>query len=320
MNEYIPLLILLGIGIILGAIFFFAFSIDQNGWRTKVYPLIMAIMGGLAGLYLHFSSIDDPMNLPVSYMVLQGVFLLLGIFHFWFLYKKLFWSRRNSFDLENDSFLPELVYTLLVLVLATAGLFAAYGYFAGFPKMTNYWVVGILFLLPFLFIKSYDALNQIPHKDFSQKWVFTKDHIGEKNWDWVNEMWVHFEVKENLISERHNNGRNARFRISAPRKVPLREFYRLAIREYNRQGPDIMVQDLGFERVNQGQFWWLFSIKYLWNRPNTWFRKNRYLDPYSSPVNNEIRPTDIIIARRMGTKEAIENQEVFDDGIPMGEL
>lgn len=320
MTEYLPLLILLGIAIVLGALFFFAFSIDQNGWRTKIYPLVMTVVGGLAGLYLHFSSIDDPMDLPLHYMVLQGVFLLLGFFHIWFLYRKLFWSKRNSFDLENDSFLPELVYSLLVLALMTAGLFAAYGYFAGFPKMSNYWVVGIPLVLPFLFIKTYDTLNQIPHKDFSQKWVFTKEQIGEQNWDWVNEMWVHFEVKENLISERQNKGRNARFRISAPRKVPLREFYRLAIREYNRQGPDIMVQDLGFERVNQGQFWWLFSIKYLWNQPNTWFRKNRYLDPYSSAVANKIRSTDIILARRMRTKEAVVNQEVFDDGIPMGEL
>lgn len=255
------------------------------------------------------------MNLPNIYMALQGVFLVLGAAHLWWTYRKLFWSKRNAIQAENDSFWPELLFTLATFFLMSAGLLGAYGYFAGFDGTANYWPAGILFVVPFLFLKSYDFLNQIPQRDFSRKWEFTDERIGEDNWDWVNEIWVQFEVKESLAGERLKKGRSASFRIYAPRKVPLREIFRLAVREYNRKGPDISVQDLGFERENEGRFWWLFSIKFVWSRPGTWFRKIRYLDPYRSPVKNEIRPNDIVAARRMAATAVAEEED-----IPMGEL
>lgn len=314
MINLLPLLSLLGVSLVLLIIFMSVFKRDQNDWRTRLYLLFMILVGALAGLWFEYGSSAQGNALHIIYWALQGIFFIMGILHLWWMYQKLFWSKRDSFQAENDSFWPELVYTLTVLFLMTAALFSVC-YFSDFEKVFNYWAISISFVLPFFFLKSYDFLNQIPQRDFSQRWMFTDDRIGEENWDWVNEIWVQFEVRENLVSERLSKGRTASFRIYAPRRVPLREVFRLAVREYNRKGPEVSVQDLGFERENKDRFWWLFSIKFLWYRPNTWFRRVRYLDPYSSPVKNEIRHTDIVKARRMNLQVVIEEED-----IPMGEL
>ncbi|MBK7407692.1 MAG: hypothetical protein IPJ40_06175 [Saprospirales bacterium] len=94
--------------------------------------------------------------------------------------------------------------------------------------------------------------------------------------------------------------RKAKFRILAPRNAPLGEIFRLAVREYNKQGAQIVVQDLGFEPENQGHFWWLFSLKFVWNRPHTWFPNLRYLDPMDSALATPCAPV-IWSAHRIST-------------------
>lgn len=316
-SDFLPLLTMMGLGGMLGGVFMTLFSLDQNNLKTTLYPLVMTFFGFLIGIGLHFGSAGDPMNLPIIYIMLQFVVLFIGSLHLWWMYKKLFWSKRDSYQAERDSFSPEFTYTMYILVMMSAGMLGGYGYFGGFSKMVDYWAINILFVAPFLFIKSYDFLNQIPYRDFSKKWTFTKDRIDEDNWEWNNEMWVHFEVKETVEAERRKTGRTARFRILAPRKVPLREIYRLGVREYNKKAPQVVLQDLGFEAGNDGQFWWLFKVKSVWNRPNTWFRRVRYLDPFSSPVVNDMRPNDILIMYRMALKPGVE----LDYGeIAMGEM
>ncbi len=319
--HLLPLFLFGGIGIILLLVFMMAFKLDQNDRRTKLYIFFMLLLAALSGLGLYFGNQSTVLSLSSMYKILMAFFLLLGIFHFWFMYKKLFWSKRDTYSKEQDSFFPELVYTLSIPFLMSASLLAVYGYFAGFEKISNYWAISTLFIVPFLLAKSYDSLNQIPQRDFSRKWVFTTERIGEEKWNWVNKRWVYFTVKEDLKSEWQKKGRYVNFRIEVPRLVPIREIFRLAIREHNRRGHDVPIQDLGFEESNQDQFWWLFSVKSIWNRPSTWFRTIRYLDPYKSVVENELSPQDIILATRMSLKESTNFSSDYDeyDNIPMGE-
>jgi Type VI secretion system, TssN len=316
-SDFAPLLTLMGVGGVLGSVFALAFSLDQNNLKTTLYPIFATLMGMLLGVILHYGSVDDPMNLPWIYIGLQFLVLFLGSLHLWWMYKKLFWSKRDTYSKERDSFSPEFTYTMYIMVMMSAGMLAGYGYFSGFGKMANYWAINILFIAPFLFIKAYDFLNQVPYRDFAKKWTFTKDRIDEDNWEWNNEMWVHFEVRETVQAERLKKGRMSRFRILAPRRVPLREIYRLGVREYNKKAPQVVLQDLGFEIGNDGQFWWLFKVKTVWNRPNTWFRRVRYLDPFSSPVVNDMRPNDILIMYRMALTPGLE---LDYSEIAMGEM
>ena len=299
----------------------FGFNIDQNDKRTLLYILIMLILSASFGYVLYLFTKYYPEKLPSFYIVLQFIFLILGIFHVWFMYNKLFWSKRDIYDFKQDSLLPETIFTILIASLMCIITLALFGFLTDFSKITVYWALSISFLIPFLLLKSFDFLGQIPHRDFSQKWQFTNNPIKEDHWNWENEIWVNFELKEKWIRSRQEMNRSASFRIMAPRKVPIREIFRLAIREYNRKRPDIVVQDLGFEKEINGMFWWLFSIKFNWKQPGTWFRKPRYLDPYISPVANGIHPKDIILARRMSTEKAFDNKEDYFDGdVAMGEL
>jgi hypothetical protein len=62
----------------------------------------------------------------------------------------------------------------------------------------------------------------------------------------------------------------------------------------------------------------LFSIKFMWKKPNTWFRSIRYLDPMQATVEGELLPTDIVVARRMSFSS---DAGFADDGeIAMGEM
>lgn len=317
MDVFIPILSITALGLLAGGLFFFGFNLDQTDKRTFIYAIVALIVGLLLGglTYLvNRSSLDS----ALSYHILQLIFIGLGSFHAWFLYRKMFWSRRDSQLSDKDSFLPEFLYTLFTMLLMTAGFMLPLGYFyQNFEKATPFWSVSLLFIIPFFLAKTFDFLNQIPSKDYSQKWSFSKDRISEDDWDWANEMWINFEVRETLAAQRTGRGRYARFRILVPRQTPIREVYRLAVREYNRKSPEVVVQDLGFERGNDGRFWWLFSVKFIWNHPNTWFRGIRHLDPYDSVVANDLRAEDIITARR----KSFQNGEALDYGeVAMGEL
>jgi hypothetical protein len=253
------------------------------------------------------------------YSGLQATALLLGLFHVWWMYEKLFWSRRDSLSINNDSFLPEFVYTLFITLTLTAGILAGLMYFGKKDLAGLFWSSTALFLLPFLFLKTFDFLNQIPRRDFRIKWIFTTERINEDRWDWVNETWVYFEVREKWEPRSQMGNRLASFRILAPRQAPLGEVFRLGVREYNKKGPEILVQDLGFERENQGKFWWLFSIKFIWTRPHTWIRNIRFLDPHHPVVANDLRTGDVVYVRRMPLANAAAGQW-DDDDIAMGQV
>ncbi|MFZ2899009.1 MAG: TssN family type VI secretion system protein [Saprospiraceae bacterium] len=280
--------------------------------RTILFLLFFLPMGGLLGLLFFWLNKKDIMSLGDSYLLGQAVVLLLGIFHLWFMYDKLLWSKRNGFVRSQDSFFPEALYTLLASLALTAGCLAVMFYFTK-EVAVIFWSVGAIFLMPFLFLKTFDFLQQIPLKDYKVKWFFSRKLIGENDWNWSNEMWISFEVKESW--NKPGIHRSASFRILAPRHIPLGEIFRLAVREYNKQGNKIVVQDLGFEPDNQDRFWWLFSLKFRWNKPHTWFPNFRYLDPNDSALANALRPGDLVKARRIST-----GNNKSDEIIPTGQI
>ena len=53
------------------------------------------------------------MSLSNSYLLMQGIMLLLGIGFIPLLYNKLFWTKRNAYDRTQDSFFPEALYVFL---------------------------------------------------------------------------------------------------------------------------------------------------------------------------------------------------------------
>jgi hypothetical protein len=88
------------------------------------------------------------MTWDTVFTLLQLSFLLLDVFHVWYLYKRLFWSNRDPFRPELDSFLPELIYTICVMFFASLGVVLVSAYFVGLKSHAgNYWAVSELFML-----------------------------------------------------------------------------------------------------------------------------------------------------------------------------
>ncbi len=294
--------------------FFMGFQREQNDRKTMLYVLVILLLGALFGGLIFWLNQSQAMNLEHSYTLTQVIVSLLGIFHVWWLYNRLFWSKRDSLSWERDSFLLELLFTLLLMLALSIGILGVL-YFTNKAISELYWSAGIAFMVPFLFVKSFDFLSQIPTKAYRIEWYFTKQLINENDWDWSNEMWLDFEVKESW--NKPGMKRTAAFRILAPRHVPLGEVYRLAVREYNRKGPDIVVQDLGIEPENEKRFWWLFSLKFVWSRPHTWLPNIRCLNPYEKVLTNALRPSDIVLARRVANKNFVLDE---DEEIAIGEI
>lgn len=292
-------------------VFFLGFNKGQKDRRSILFLILALVLGGLLGLLVYWFDKKGIMELSAGYLLAQIIFLVLGILFPWLLYNKLFWTKRDGFIRAQDSFLPEFVYTLLTGLALSLGMILVLFYLMK-VGINMYWGVGVVFLVPFLFLKTLDFLRQIPLKDFKVKWAFSQRLINENEWNWSNEMWISFEVRESWNKPGIN--RNAKFRILAPRNAPLGEIFRLAIREYNKQGKKIVVQDLGFESENTGLFWWLFSLKTVWNRPHTWFPNLRYLDPGDSALANALRPGDLVKVRRISTGKVRQSDEFIAVG------
>lgn len=276
--------------------------------RTWIYIALFFLLGILLGALVHLLNSPKGSNWRYSqiYFLFQLVFLALGILNAWLLYSKLFWSYRDTSRADRDSFWTEGLFTFTTATLSVVALITTFTLISdksiadqNRPDLVFGGLI-IVFIVPFLILKGYDFLNQIPTRNFDVKWTYpTHTPLEPNRWIWEHRTWVNFEVAESLENEGKWRIKPARFSVETPREQSLEDVYRLALREHHERGPAIPVQDLGYERSRQGDFWWLFKIKFIFWRPNTWFRKNRFLDPYTSVVQNDIRQGDVVKAQRM---------------------
>ena len=286
-----------GLAILAGGIFFLSSQRGQNDFRTFLYLALSALWSLMLGIAVWYLRDADLMPLQDSFVAVALLVTGTGTFHLWWMYDKLFWARRNPFVWADDSFLLEMLFTLLTAALVSGCIVAVLAFFGEWAVAEIIWPTGLFFLIPFLFLKSRDFLSQVPPREYRVKWEFSPRRINEADWPWHNETWVYFEARETW----HKPGMNrpAKFRILAPRHVPLGEVFRLGARQYNYKGPQVVLQDLGFEPENAGAFWWLFSLKFIWDRPHTWLPASRLLNPMLSPLQNGLRPHDVVLARRV---------------------
>lgn len=286
-----------GLAILSGGVFFLAFNRGQNDFRTFLYLILILLWSLALGASTWYLGEENLLPLQDSCLAVGLTIVLTGTFHLWWMYDKLFWARRNPFVWADDSFLPELLFTFLVAALLIGGITSTLALMGQPTVVEAIWPAGLGFLIPLLFLKSRDFLHQVPAREYRVKWEFSPRRIGEEGWPWQNEMWVYFEASETWHKPGMN--RTAKFRILAPRHVPLGEVFRLGVRHYNTNGAQVSLQDLGFEPENEGRFWWLFSLKFIWARPHTWFPANRLLSPLLSPLQNGLRPHDVVLVRRI---------------------
>jgi hypothetical protein len=236
------------------------------------------------------------------------VLLILGILQIWSLYRQT-WIVRNKFDKTKDSLVVELSFTMVLAFLCSVCYVLsprALGFFKLGKAMpdTGLWDAPLYFLLPFLVFKLADWASQIPFRTVEAPWFSPLETVNPEHWPWRDLTRVDFQIAESLLEEYTLFGRKSVPWIEVPRESPLGKVFNLTMDERRKKQGVRTIQDIGNEYDGAPKFWWIFSIKFIWWRPSTWFRRPRYLNPNFTIAKNQILNGDIVKARRISAENA----------------
>lgn len=270
----------------------------QLGKYVAIHKLALILASFGAGFLAFFFLKDSPHQYWASRLSL----LFLGLLHTWAMYSQS-WVKRDKYDYEKDSFLPEFLFTLLQALIASACFTISPQLFGVVERPVDVslplWDAPLAFMAPFLVLKIGDYASQIPFRAVENPWVYPIEPVNPENWPMRNLMQVNFQVRRSLVEEYHLFRRAAFPWIEAPKEIPLGDIFRLVMQERRRRPDLLTIQDMGDEYGGDPKFWWLFSIKKKWWDPGTWYRSPRYLNPDQSVTANKVQKNDIIIARRI---------------------
>ncbi len=293
----LPLILLL-ITLLSSSVVLFLYTGGKFDKKTLKYAGVMAALGAVTGaigwVLLQHAEI------PLFYVFLLGLvlFLVIGSFHTVTLYD-LFWASRDPGSWKKDSLAKEAGFTggLAAVMLLLFAL--VFGYLTQkWEVAASMWALLLAFPLPFILLKAFDFMLQVPRPEFDKKWFYEIFPFDETQWKRENLVSVGFVVADSQANEQKWFPKKARFSIVIPKDQELRLIYRLALREYHQKNPSVPVQELGYEH-NPPAFWWLFKIPFVLWKPRTWRRLPRYLDPYESIANNHLQNGDFITVKRM---------------------
>ena len=265
------------------------------GWQKIGLMILTFCFSWLLFRYLR----ESPHFIYVGRLVILG----LAILDTWVMYKLRF-SKRDAFDPEEDSFWLEFLFTLL------HGFIAAL-MFATAPQITNlvdirevdvsyaWWDIPLIFIIPYLCVKLLDFASQTPYKEVENRWLYPMEVVVIDQARWQDFIQVNFKIKDGMRKEYKFLTMNEKPWIQVPRKFLLGDAFRLNMQERRKDAKLKVINDIGNEHGGSHRFWWIFRKARVWWNPLTWFRNRRYLNPDYSIEANDVRPYDVIIARRI---------------------
>jgi Type VI secretion system, TssN len=258
--------------------------VKRSNWYLLTNALLCALLG-LTGLLARQPADVQP---PVHFILLQLMFLGLGILHTWLLFKVLPWADRKILKLE-------FLFTGLLVFSGGLVFFTVFHLFekaaqTGQESFVNNQVSSILlFPMPLLVLKIFDAWLTIP-KQVVKAWDFP---IGTPpiailpgNLMRIT-VWVTVKFKSNEIEK---------FDTLAPKDTTLGEVFYYLMHRHNFD-PRKRNRKIEIAENNSRHkiFKWLFfkEIK-RW-----WWISNKYFNPEMPLGKLDIENGDIIIAGRV---------------------
>jgi len=244
---------------------------------TILYLLVTALCFGIAGL-TGFFVIGD--SLWDFYVLLQVLFLAIGILHALLLYKLLKWTDKTRF-------VWEFIFSIATACLGSVFFLLVYHFLLDvhvlpFTMLTaNIW-----FFVPFLFLQAMTRYRMIPARVF-RKWHYP---VGKEINDPLDSELVSLLVISFVFHKNQNDPEITTFRAKAPANMEFGRLFYYFVNDYNdrhREGP---IEFLDTERHPHG---WVFHLK-----PG-FFRRRRYIDPDHVIKANHIRENSVIICQRV---------------------
>lgn len=280
LNPIIPLVLVAVVAVVLGLFFFL--NKGQARISMKIFLVYLAVAllcFSLQGL-LGFIKIENA--LPY-FLMLQSLFLVLGISHCTALY------LLNS-ESQRLSFWHEFVFTMLLGIFGMVIFYFIFG-LTSRSEFTVYFLSGFFFFfIPFFILKAFDYLIAIPSPEYPMFYPVSKE-FEEATEEDIDDRFI-ILLKFNL--ERADGSESF---ITPTYKSPLRaifgEHFSRFLYDYNDANPSKQIQ----YQDNYGQpVGWNFYVK-----PKRWFHSPRYIDPNLTINENDLKDSDIIICERIKT-------------------
>ena len=280
----IPLLfLLLGVVFLMGLNYIKKKDRSYNKKGTVYYLLILSLLMGLMG----FLSLMGHGTLLSAFLIAQGLFLVLGIFHTWVLFGWFGWAT-------GESFLPEFLFTLAAACFGIFGFLTFYNlidHLLGFQRELSFDLLpGMLwFPIPFLVLKTYHYLMLIPGRMY-HAWVFPSGPPPQLNLQRdsnIMHVFLSLQAKSDHVGE---DGVVQRSRL--PLDARIGDFFHNFINDFNRENPRHPIAHLNQDHDGNPLGWVFYSKRSPRNIRKT------YLDPEGFGIQ-DIREGDYLFAQRV---------------------
>ncbi|MFN8344199.1 MAG: TssN family type VI secretion system protein [Spirosomataceae bacterium] len=252
-----------------------AYLKSSSVFSKKLGMYLLLIFGFFAALGAGVSQIN---SLSLGFLVFETVALVLGVVFLMTAYKTFGWLERREFA-------PGFWLCVALMFFGMSGFILTYALLSKQTEMlTPYLALGALrFLLPYLFIKSYDFWISIPPNVY-RKWYYPVNTRVP-----VVELRNTQRVKVR-ISKEPNNPAWEGHEFEAPKDRELGEWVHYMIELYNTkidpQKPIVCVEPQTGKPVG-----WVFYT------PSFWGLFKTYFDPDKTFTQNNISTATPIVAR-----------------------
>jgi len=273
-------------GIFITIIGFFAtafFMMKEEGKEVSVkvfiiYTVVTILTFALIGL----SGLIAVADASYFFMGLQGAILVLGIIHVIALYRLNSWSAQ-------DSLWQELVFTLYINMLGALIFLLVFSKLNKQGYALLFTTSFIFFLIPFLVVKCFDFMLNIPDEVYPM-WYFPAGEVDleipEDVMDDESIIVVEFQMAQSV----DENSEMVKSRSKLPLKLEFGRFFPIFLDQFNDRNPGSQIAFLDADKQPYG---WNFYIK------PKWYQTANYINPELTIRENGVKENDIIVAERV---------------------
>jgi hypothetical protein len=282
--ELNKLLLYLGIGLISFSAIIAVFakkirsSFKPFSKRAIWYLLISVAVFAVTGLFIgasFFSSYNG------YFIFFQVLFLLYGGLHIYMMHRKMDWGK------EKQSFVPDLIFTFLILLAGSICFMLAYRWLNREGLEISMMFSTLFFIIPLFVWHTFLSALAIPPKVLNQWYYPVHEPMEEPEESKLkNMLLISFEFQKNGQDSFFTN-----FRAKAPVDMELGELFYYFINDYNERHPQGQIH---FTNGTGKPYGWMFYKKPKWYTILT-----TYMDADKTIYLNRIRENDVIVCSRI---------------------
>jgi len=241
---------------------------------SLIFILLMSTFG-----FIGIFNIDYESSLWLFFL-LQLVFLTCGSIYYYLFSKK-------TFGLFNKPIISEISLILICMGLSYILFALLFNYFAKYTLGFYYANSIITFLIPYLFMLTFDFMASIPPEIY-KIWYYPLD-AEEPDFDKLDLKNIYLINLE--FSKSPDDLTKKNYMAKAPVQMLFGDWYRSFINNYNYKFEEEPI--LFLDENNQPHGWMFFT------KPKSFLHSKRFIDPDLTIGANKINEKTIIVAKRV---------------------